>query len=385
MSHPLGPKGIVVLMPALALVTIAFSGGDLGAQSDRKERFTLEGDDVAIYNLAGEIRVEPGSGSSVVVEVDRAGPDASHLRVETGHARGAQTLRVIYPASRVVYPAMGRGRSRCELDVAPDGTFGNDRGLGFLTGKRRVTITSSGGGMEAWADVRVIVPRGQKLRLQWGAGAAEIGGVEGDVSFDNARGPITARGAKGRLKLDTGSSDVMVKDIEGDLWIDTGSGGITLDGLRGGELTLDTGSGDIQASDVDADKVLGDTGSGRISMEGVRATTVRLDTGSGDVDLELRSDVENLHVDTGSGSVRMIVPSRLGAEFEIETGSGGIDVDVPHQTISVERNHVRGRFGDGRGRIHVDTGSGGVRVLRRSTTSERSSSLMGIYLVPRIG
>src|SRR5262245_41726187 len=124
MSHPLGPKGVLVLMPTLALLTISFSGGDLGAQSDRKERFTLEGDEVAIYNLAGQVRVEPGSGHAVVVEVDRGGADGSELRVETGPARGAQTLRVIYPSSRVVYPAMGRGRSRCELDVAPDGTFG---------------------------------------------------------------------------------------------------------------------------------------------------------------------------------------------------------------------------------------------------------------------
>ena len=59
---------------------------------------------------------------------------------------------------------------------------------------------------------------------------------------------------------------------------------------------------------------------------------------------------------------------------------------VPHLVLPVsERDHVRGRIGDGRGRIHVDTGSGGVRVLRRSASSERSGSLIGFSLVPRIG
>src|SRR5262245_14591297 len=122
-----GSRLRLAVMPALGLWILAFHGGDLAAQSG--ERFTLGGDSVALYNMVGELTVEPGSGPEVVVEVQSGGADASQLRVETGPRSGIQTLRVIYPGDRVVYPPMGRG-SRSSVDVAPDGTFGGEKGLG---------------------------------------------------------------------------------------------------------------------------------------------------------------------------------------------------------------------------------------------------------------
>jgi lia operon protein LiaG len=374
-----------LMMPALGLWLIAFHGGDVAAQSAR-QRFALGTGTIAIYNLAGELTVEPGSGPEVVVEVVRGGRDAAKLRVETGPRQGMQTLRVIYPrADRVVYPPMGRG-TRSSVEVGSDGSFGDhDHGMGWLAGKRRVTVSGSGEGVEAWANVRVSVPRGQKLRLQWVAGATRIGAVEGDLRVDNSSGTVEVHGMRGKLEVDTGSGDVVVKDVQGDIGIDTGSGGVTIQNTRGGVMSLDTGSGEIRASEVTVDKLVADTGSGGIELDQVHAPVVLLDTGSGHVDLDLSSDVEKVEVDTGSGGVTMTVPAKTGAEFDIETGSGGIDVDVPHETISIERDRVRGRLGDGQGRIHVDTGSGGVRLLRRATTSERSGAVLGYQLVPQVG
>ena len=372
-----------LVMPALGLWTLAVYGGDLAAQSAR-ERFPLGTGSIAIYNLAGELTVEPGSGPDVVVEVIRGGADASQLRVETGPRQGVQTLRVIYPGDRVVYPAMGRG-NRSSVDVGSDGTFGGDHGMGWLSGKRRVTVAGSGSGVKAWANVRVTVPRGQKLHLQWVAGATHVGAVESDVWVDCHSSPVEVRGMRGKLGVDTGSGDVTVKDVQGDIGIDTGSGSVTLESTRGGTLSLDTGSGEVRASSVTADRLVADTGSGAIDLDQVRAPVVLLDTGSGHVNLDLSSDVEKVEVDTGSGGVTMTVPAKIGAEFDIETGSGEIDVDVPHETISIERDHVRGRIGDGQGRIHVDTGSGGVKLFRRATTSERSGAVLGYQLVPQVG
>ena len=41
-----------------------------------------------------------------------------------------------------------------------------------------------------------------------------------------------------------------------------------------------------------------------------------------------------------------------------------IRVEVPAQAQTVPRDHYRGRIGDGRGRVEIDTGSGGVRITR---------------------
>ena len=47
--------------------------------AQQPERVVLQGRDVAIYNLAGRLRVEGGSGDRVVVEVTRGGRDAGRL------------------------------------------------------------------------------------------------------------------------------------------------------------------------------------------------------------------------------------------------------------------------------------------------------------------
>src|SRR5207237_1330764 len=75
----------------------------LGAQTERR---SVAGDRVAIYNLAGRLRVQAGAGSEVVVEMTRGGRDASRLNLATGIVRGAQTLRVVYPSDRIVYADM---------------------------------------------------------------------------------------------------------------------------------------------------------------------------------------------------------------------------------------------------------------------------------------
>ncbi len=56
------------------------------------------------------------------------------------------------------------------------------------------------------------------------------------------------------------------------------------------------------------------------------------------------------------------LPAELGAEVDIETGSGGIDMDFPIMVTRQSRDELRGRIGDGQGRIVIDTGSGSVRV-----------------------
>jgi DUF4097 and DUF4098 domain-containing protein YvlB len=108
-----------------------------------------------------------------------------------------------------------------------------------------------------------------------------------------------------------------------------------------------------------------DTGSGSIELRGVSAPDVMLDTGSGSVEVDLLEDVDRLEIDTGSGSVTIWVPASVGAEVEMETGSGGIDVNLPLEVREAKRDYLRGILGDGQGRIHVDTGSGAIRIIGR--------------------
>lgn len=326
------------------------------------ERHTVTGSHVAIYNLVGEVRVEAGTGRSVEVWITPGGPDSDELRVETGEIRGTQTLRVVYPGQRVIYRAFGRGSST-SLRVDEDGTFG-DRSTGreIFGGARKVTITGSGSGLEAHAGLRIAMPRGQQLDVYLGAGKASVTNVSGTLKVDVASASISATGTRGRLTLDTGSGSIALDDAHGDVSLDTGSGSVDVTNVKGGTLHVDTGSGSISGDDFDVDVLNMDTGSGSIELSGVRAPTVVLDTGSGSVRLGLLADVEELVIDTGSGDVTVYVPGDLGAELSAETGSGGIDTDLPIRITRHSRDSMRGRLGDGRGRMMLETGSGSIRL-----------------------
>lgn len=358
----LRPALHVTFASRAAWLSLALAIAQGAAVAQAPERRTLPGAEVAIYNIAGVMRVEGGTGSEVAVEVTRGGADAQRLEIATGRIGGRETLRVIYPGRRVVYAGGdSRGsRSRTTLRVDDDGTFSDGRD----SGARSVDIVSGGDGLEAHADVRVIVPKGKRVAVYLGVGEARVENVEGDLLVDVSAASVTSSGTRGRLSLDTGSGEVRVTDAQGDIDLDTGSGGVEVTNVRGGTLSMDTGSGRVRGSDISMNAMELDTGSGGVRLARVQAKRITLDSGSGSVELDLRADVESLRIDSGSGGVTLGIPESLGAQLRIDTGSGGIDSDIPIQVKRSERGYLSGSIGDGKGEIVIETGSGGVRLRR---------------------
>lgn len=334
----------------LALLAAAIAAPLAG----QTERFTIPGSPAVVHNLAGEVTVAAGTGSGVVVEVTRGGADAARLRV----ARDGNTVRVAFPGDRVVYARMG-ARSRSTLNVRPDGTIGG----GMRS--RRVTVSGTGSGTRAWADVRVLVPAGRTVQVHQGVGRVQVTNVNGRLQVHTAAAAVRAQGMRGDLEVEVGSGAVEVRDAQGEVAVSTGSGAVTLAGVRGTRVEVETGSGAVTATDVRAQELVIDVGSGRIQAAGISARDLTVETGSGGVDLALVSDAQNVTIETGSGGVTLSVPANFGAEVAISTGSGGIAVDVPVTRRQADRDSFRGRIGDGNGRMEIETGSGGVRIRRR--------------------
>ncbi|MEO5989572.1 MAG: DUF4097 family beta strand repeat-containing protein [Candidatus Eisenbacteria bacterium] len=331
------------------------------------ERFVLAGDDVRIWNLAGSTVIEPATGDHVIVLVERAGADAPKLRIATDPVRGHAALRVLYGNDRVVYQdrAMRYG-STSSVQIRDDGTWGSDgarkdwwKGMG-----RRVTVSNKGFGMRAHADLRVQVPKGHRVSVYTVAGAATLTHVDGRILFDGGATDVTANDCAGALSVDIGSGSVSVNKFDGDLSVDTGSGHVGLTDVAGTSLSVDTGSGDVNGIQLAARDILVDTGSGSVDLASVHAASLKVDTGSGSVDLSLLSSRCALDVDTGSGSVRITVPPNFAADVDIETGSGGIRSDLPMTVIQKDSDQLRARIGSGGARLHVDTGSGGVALVK---------------------
>jgi lia operon protein LiaG len=331
------------------------------------ERFTLSGDSIAIYNLAGQVTVEPGQGS-VAVQVTRGGSGAARLRIVQGEIDDRETLRVLYPDDHIVYRGPDR-ESSTQLRVRDDGTFGDgdhyhdrhDSDWG-----RRVRISGSGAGLEAHADLRIQLPAGRGLDVYLAVGKVSLTNLSGRLAVDAHSAPVSATGIRGDLSIDVGSGNVRVSDVDGDLSIDTGSGPVEVSKFKGTTLSVDTGSGEVTGTSLEANEVSIDTGSGDIRLTSVTAPRLDFETGSGGVTADLRGPLRSLNVETGSGDVAITAPASLGAEVEIETSSGGVETDFPLEVTRHASDHLVGRIGNGQGRIAIETGSGEVRLIKSS-------------------
>ncbi len=348
---------LLLSIPAALTLSVGLDlvlASPLGAQ----ERHVLTGASAVIWNLAGDVRLEAGGGSDVVVEVTRGGGDGKRLDVS---ASGGQ-LKVRYPADEIVYrDGDSEGRSSTTLSVRDDGTFDGDwEGRG-----RRTRIRTYGDGLDAHADLRVLVPAGKRLEVNLGLGRVTVTNVDGDLRLDVHAARVRASGTKGRLAVDAGSGSVVVENGTGELDIDTGSGSSDITGFRGRSVTIDAGSGSVIARDVTVDRWSVDVGSGRVRADALATDDLRVETGSGGVELALTKVPGATDIDTGSGSVRLELPANANATVDINTGSGGISSDFPVTMEQVRRRELRGKLGEGGPMIRVSTGSGGVRLLKR--------------------
>ena len=212
------------------------------------ERVALTGGAVSIWNLAGQVILEPGTGTDVVVVVERGGRDAARLKLETDRTATGSRLRVLYDADRIVYPKKGWSQSQSSVRLRADGTWGGEKGWGG----RRVTVASNGRGMEAFANLRVQVPRGRKVEVHVVSGEGQQSKVDGDIVFDGGASGFNSSETRGSLNVDVGSGRVEVSRHVGNLVVDTGSGDVDVSEVQGDRVSLDTGSGRVGASAVRA-------------------------------------------------------------------------------------------------------------------------------------
>jgi hypothetical protein len=326
--------------------------------------YSIAGNDVAIYDLAGEVTVREGGGGAVTVEVTVSGRDGSRLTVEAGEIRGRETLRVMYPSDDIVYPQLGH-RSRTDLHIRDDGTWGgSDDSWKHDHEGRRITIRGDGSGLEASANLLVTIPAGRKVGIYLGVGRMEVTNVDGQLRLDAASADVTARRTRGNLNIDTGSGNVHAENLEGAVSLDTGSGDVSIAGLKNGSLEIDTGSGSVTGSQLETRDAKIDTGSGDIRLDGIGAPHLELETGSGTIHADLTAKLEVLSVETGSGDVTIRLPDGTGAAVDLETGSGDFTLELPVQLIKKGEGSLRGQIGDGHGRIHIETGSGDIALVK---------------------
>jgi lia operon protein LiaG len=340
----------------------AFIALTLAGPPQQGDHYELSGRKVAIYNLAGSVRVVRGTGNSVTVDIQRAGADAGKLSVKTNAIDGVPTLRVIFPSDEIASSHL-RGGSTTNVRV-------NSEGLFYRKGGENVRIVSRNrarrDALEADADLTVRVPDGIEVEVHQGVGGIVANGSGGDLSLNSSSGGIEVVNTRGRLKIDTAAGSVTVTGAQGDLLdVNTASGGVDIDAVRTRELNIDVASGSIETRDVQAEKVHLESASGGIRVTTTTAPDLEAETASGSIRIALSGPIKRVEASSASGGVEIALPATFGGEVEMETASGGIDVDFQINIIRSRRNYLRGTIGTGDARVSLSTASGDVRLLER--------------------
>jgi hypothetical protein len=335
-----------------------------------QEEYSFEGDQLLVSNLIGNITVSGHDGSRIIVRARAEGDDAGVLDFQVKEG-GRAEFHVVYPLDdelRYSYPRRGNGRTQINVGSWRDDSSFLEDLYGDLSSRDKVEVSDGGRGLEAWADLEILVPNGVSTRIRLAVGELEARDVHAPVDLDTYSGPVRAENIVGDTRIDTGSGSVVARSITGDLHIDTGSGKVEVADVQGDDILIDTGSGSVTVDGASGRSLKVDTGSGSVRTSDIDAEDTLIDTGSGSVTLDLVRMGEGRHViDTGSGSVTVRLPSDASCRISADTGSGGINLDVPNATLRrMSRDHVELDIGGGSGgSLEIDTGSGSITIETR--------------------
>jgi len=165
------------------------------------------------------------------------------------------------------------------------------------------------------------------------------------------------------LTVNTGDGSVEAESINGNLDVHTGDGSIRVQGAKG-DVRLRTGDGSIEGRDLDG-RVDVTTGDGHVNLEG-RFDVLNIKTGDGSVTARARggSKVQsswNIH--TGDGSIDLDLPGEIQANLDVTTHDGHISLGIPvtvEGTFSTSR--ISGKMNGGGAPIVVRTGDGSIHL-----------------------
>ena len=169
-----------------------------------------------------------------------------------------------------------------------------------------------------------------------------------------------------RLRASTGNGELAVERGGSEVDLRTGNGGIRI-GETEGRVTAATGNGDVEV-DGARGPVRASTGNGRIFVA-TAAGPVSANTGNGDIDVRMQSLSSNgdMEFRSGSGAVRVTLPSDFNGDIDASTGNGELRTDFSIRLVGrLDPQHMRGTIGTGGRLLRLSTGNGRLEIRKGS-------------------
>jgi hypothetical protein len=234
-----------------------------------------------------------------------------------------------------VHGRLGEGVERVDVTSQP----------GHTTIK--VVLPSSGHHRDGEALLKIQIPQGSEL---------DVSAVSADVTSMKVLGIQRLQSVSGEISAELSQGDAEIKNVSGD---------ITLHGHgQSANMHLTTVSGDVKiehaAGDLEVNSVSGDV---KGSLDGARSLRARSTSGDvtfmGKLARGLNVDVESI-----SGEVTLKAIAEGGFAYELTSFSGDIENCFGAKAERTSQygpgSSLRGTRGDGAGRVHMKSLSGGL-------------------------
>jgi DUF4097 and DUF4098 domain-containing protein YvlB len=148
--------------------------------------------------------------------------------------------------------------------------------------------------------VEVHMPKDADLEVTSGDGSVEADSINGNLDVKTGDGHISVQGAKGNIRLRTGDGHIEGRALDGRAEITTGDGHVNVEG-RFDALTIKTGDGSVTA---------------RAGKGSTVASQWNIHTGDGSVDLDLPGEMQaNLDASTHDGRISLGIPVMVEGTF----------------------------------------------------------------------
>ena len=148
--------------------------------------------------------------------------------------------------------------------------------------------------------VEVHMPKDADLEVTTGDGSVEADSINGNLDVRTGDGHISVQGAKGNIRLHTGDGHIEGRALDGRADITTGDGHVNVEGRFDG-LTIRTGDGSVTA---------------RANQGSTVAAPWNIHTGDGSVDLDLPGEMRaNLDASTHDGRISLGIPVTVEGTF----------------------------------------------------------------------
>lgn len=240
-------------------------------------------------------------------------------------------------------------------EVRVEGTIGeNVEELVFDASRSSVKIRvkiPSGRNRKVKSDLTIYVPKGSSVAVATTSAKIEIEGIEGEsIDLESVSGSISVNNCSGELKAQSTSGRLTVAGnfVETDL--ETVNGSIRASGKLG----------HVEASSI----------SGAITINAGTLDELEVETLSGSIRFDgMAGDDADFEISSFSGSVRLTFDQEVSGEFDLRSFSGGINCDFGPAPKRSGRfgpaKKLQFTHGDGDADIAVETFSGSISIRVR--------------------